>query len=131
MPRQTKLTPDLQQRFLEAIRVGATHHIACDYAGICQATLYFWFAKAEKGRQPYLAFLEQVREVSGIAAVGWLAQIEKAGRDGDWRAVAWKLERRYPEDFGRTIERQEHTGKDGGPLPAMPPLQIILTQATP
>lgn len=35
---------------------------------------------------------------------------------GDWKADSWWLERRFPEDFGRKIVRQEHTGKDGGPL---------------
>jgi hypothetical protein len=40
-----------------------------------------------------------------------LAKIEKAASDNNWAAAAWKLERRYPDVYGRTV--QEHTGKDG------------------
>ena len=40
--------------------------------------------------------------------------IEQAAKDGTWQAAAWKLERRYPQEYGKTV--QEHQGKDGGPI---------------
>jgi len=114
MPRKTKLTPDLQTNFLQALSVGATHRIACDYVGINQDTLYEWLKRGAAGRAPYADFSEQVQKAQGRAALGWLAKIEAAASGGNWQAAAWKLERRYPEEFGRTI--QEHTGKGGGPM---------------
>ena len=32
--RNTKLTPQIQDAILQALSVGATHRIACEYAGI-------------------------------------------------------------------------------------------------
>jgi hypothetical protein len=29
--------------------------------------------------------------------------IDKAAGEGTWQAAAWKLERRYPESYGRTV----------------------------
>lgn len=106
MPRHTKLTPAIQKRYVDAINVGATQRIACDYAGISQQTLYNWRAKAEAGRAPYVAFIEQLKLSEGAAAVGWLAKIEKAANEGNWQAAAWKLERRYPHEYGRTVQEQ-------------------------
>lgn len=34
----------------------------------------------------------------------------------EWTADAWLAERSYPDDFGRTVQRVEHTGADGGPV---------------
>ena len=41
-----------------------------------------------------------------------MAQI-RLHASGDWRAAAWILERRHPDDYGK---RTELTGKDGGPV---------------
>lgn len=115
MPRKTKLTPELQANFMQAISVGATHRIACEYAGITGDTLYRWLRLGEAGRQPYSSFSEQVKLASGRAAIGWLAKIEKAASDGVWQAAAWKLERRYPQEYGRTVEAHEVTYPEGLP----------------
>lgn len=128
MPRKTKLTPALQQLIVDALSVGATHRIACEYAGISQDTLYKWLSKGADGKAPYAEFSEQIARTQGRTAVGWLAKIEAAANAGDWKAVAWKLERRYPQEYGKTV--QEHTGPGGGPM-LMPTLQIILSKDEP
>ena len=107
MARQTKYTPERSKRLLDAIRMGATYELACNYAGISPDTFDRW-------RKAHADFAEQVKEAEGAAAVGWLAKIEKAANDGEWQAAAWKLERRYPQMYGRRV--QEMQGKDGGPL---------------
>jgi hypothetical protein len=47
--------------------------------------------------------------------VKWLARIEQAASE-HWQAAAWKLERRYPKDYGRSVQQHEVGGPDGGPL---------------
>ncbi len=38
--------------------------------------------------------------------------IDKAAADGKWQAAAWKLERRYPSQYGRQEKRLlEHSGE--------------------
>lgn len=99
--RKTKLVPDVIARLLQAIQLGATYEQACAYAGIAYNTFNEWMKEgmvATSGDK--MELYEQVQEAQGLAAVGWLAKIEKAANI-DWRAAAWKLERRYPKDFGR------------------------------
>lgn len=99
--RKTKYTPDTVQRITEAIRLGATYELACGYAGIGVTTFHDWLnAKPE--------FSQAIKEAEGKGAIGWLAKIEKAASEGTWQAAAWKLERRYPQQYGRQI--QEHQG---------------------
>lgn len=105
MARPTKLTPEVQERICQAIAIGATYDLACKYGGITAET----FAQWRKGKS---GFSEAVQEAEGRAVVGWLAKIEKAASDGTWQAAAWKLERRYPQDYGRTVQDQrvQHSG---------------------
>lgn len=105
MSRKTKLTAETTAKVVQAIKLGATYELAAKYAGIAESTFYAWMKEHPE-------FSEAVHAGEGNAAVVWLAKIEQAGAD-DWRALAWKAERRFPQHFGRT-ERVELTGKDGG-----------------
>ncbi len=119
MARPSKLTADLQRRVVEAISLGATLEHAAQYGPIDYATLRRWVVAGEKNPgTPYGDFRMAVLEAEARAVVVWLAQIEKAARDGDWRAAAWKLERRHPQIYGRSVH--ELTGANGGPLEVRP-----------
>lgn len=107
MARPTKYSDELVARLCQAIELGATYDLACNYAGIHFSTFNLW-------REQKPAFAARIAEAEGKAAVKWLAKIEQAASDGNWQAAAWKLERRYPHSYGRQV--QEHTGADGGPL---------------
>jgi hypothetical protein len=83
--------------------IGATYEHAAAYGGIAQSTLYEWLkAKPE--------FSEALKAAEARAVVGWLAKIEKAASEGTWQAAAWKLERRHPDVYGRTVQEQHHSG---------------------
>ena len=127
MSRPTKLTLDTQSKIEQAIRMGATYELAAQYGGIAYNTFNEWRkrglaeiervdgnarAKIRAEERPFVEFYEAIQKAEGDAAVGWLAKIEKAANDGSWQAAAWKLERRYPENYNRN--RTEHTGADGG-----------------
>ncbi len=100
--RPTKYTPETAKKITDAIRVGATFRLACAYAGITEETFSQW-------RKKYSEFSDAIKEAEGAGAVGWLAKIEKAANDGLWAAAAWKLERRYPREYGRQVV--EHDGQ--------------------
>ena len=103
MVRPTKYTPDVAERILQAIELGATYELACRYGGISDETFTRW-------RKRYVGFAENVKKAEGKGAVKWLARIE-AGAADHWQAAAWKLERRYPHDYGRTITDHNVTVK--------------------
>lgn len=98
--RPSKLTPDVTKRFLDAVRLGSPYELACKYAGITYDTLINWRKRAENNEQDYSQFFESLSLAEGQAVIQWLAQIEKHSQaDAKW--AAWKLERRYPNEFGR------------------------------
>lgn len=104
MARPTKYTPETAKKICDAVRVGSTFALACAYAGISEETFSQW-------RKKYPEFSEAVKTAEGQAAIKWLAIIDKAAtEDNVWQAAAWKLERRYPRDYGRQVIEQEHSG---------------------
>jgi hypothetical protein len=108
MARPTKYTPDTVKAITQAIELGATYELAAAYGGISYETFRTW-------NETKPAFSAAIKEAEGKAAVKWLAKIEAAAAD-HWQAAAWKLERRYPNDYGKTVQEQQHTGKDGTPF---------------
>jgi len=112
--RKTKLTPETQARIVDAIKVGSTYEIAAAYGGIAYNTLNEWLKAGEAATVGiFRDFYEAVKKAEGEAAVQWLTVIEKASTE-QWQAAAWKLERRYPQQYGKQV--QEVSGPDGGPL---------------
>ena len=112
--RRSKLTEEVTERFIRAIKVGCPIKDACGCAGIGETTYYKWMQWSDSDRRDvkiYRAFREQVKVAEGEATQAWLAIIEKAAREGSWQAAAWKLERR--RDMFIPKMRQEVTGKDG------------------
>ena len=103
MTRRPKYRPEVVQRICQAVALGATYELACRYGGITRETLNQW----RKGKPD---FSDALQRAEGEAAVGWLAKIEQAAAAGAWQAAAWKLERRYPEDYGRSVQQLEHSG---------------------
>src|SRR5262245_37527488 len=94
-----KLGPEVKERILTAIRLGATYELASRYAGVSSESL--------RRYRKDVGFLAQVETAEGEAVVAWLTTIEKAARDGGWTAAAWKLERRYPHVYGRRVQEVE------------------------
>jgi hypothetical protein len=109
--------------------MGATLEHACGYAGITYQTLRNWLTRGEaeatrlaetpkaRPRQSegeFFALFEAVKKAEGDAVMTWLLRIEAAASKS-WQAAAWKLERRYPEQYGRQVQDVKHSGKIDGP----------------
>lgn len=99
--RRDKLTPEIQEKVVQAIALGATYEVAATYSGIRRETIWRWVKRGEGERNGrYKAFADAVKAADGKSAVQALANIRAAAK-GSWQANAWLLERRYPEQYGR------------------------------
>lgn len=115
MARQSKLTPETQKKIVDAISEGNYLVTAAAIGGVTYTTLNNWMKKGESASSgAYVEFLEAVKKAEAEAEALRVSRISKAGKEGNWQADAWYLERRYPDRWGKRV--QEVTGKDGGPL---------------
>jgi transposase len=104
MARPTKYTPEVGEKLCTAVRHGLTYKLAAAYAGVHYDTLNEW-------RRGKPEFSDALTRAEAEGALARMLRIEKAASDGDWRAAAWIQERRYPQDYGRTVEQKvEHSG---------------------
>jgi transposase len=99
----------------QAILIGATYELAAKYAGISWYTFQKWREAAVTAKEgtPLAELRDRLEQAEGRAAIGWLAKIEKAASEGNWQAASWKLERRYPEQYGRTMQKLALTDPSG------------------
>ena len=100
-----KYGKEITDEICKYLQGGSSNRDAAALVGITEETFYQWVKKPE--------FSEAIKKAEGAAAVKWLRVIEAAGKES-WQAMAWKLERRYPRDYGRQV--QEHVGDAGQPI---------------
>ena len=124
MGRKTKLTPELLTRLNQALSAGNYVETACAYAGISTSIYYSWVTEAKKpnAKKIYLEFLDTIEKAKSVAEIRNLQIIQTAaqgdvntGKEPDWRAATWFLERAYPRKWGRH-ERVELSGANGSPI---------------
>lgn len=102
--RPSKLTPEVQEKILTAIRAGNYAHVAAQYAGIGERTYYRWMERGEKAKAGrYRQFWQAVKEAESEAEVRAVAIIQKKMPD-DWRAALTYLERKHPRRWGRRMD---------------------------
>jgi hypothetical protein len=99
--RKSLLTDTRTETFLRAIRTGAFFNLACAMARISEATGYSWRERGEADREndidsPYRRFVEDLEIARAEAIMIALAHVRQAGREGNWKAEAWFLERCDP-----------------------------------
>lgn len=127
--RKLKLTDTVTRDITAALSIGATIEIACAYAAVSPDSYYNWMRKAKEAlakleadpdakltsnEKRYVQFFNKVEESQAWAAVGWLQVInESAERSPEW--CKWLLKVRYPEGYSE-VQKQEITGRDGGPV---------------
>ncbi len=98
--RPSKLTPDVQQRIVQAITIGTHRQDAAEYAGIDAATFRRWMTRGlEEPDGPYSEFRTAIVEAEARAKITAMGCITKAARDGDWKAASWWLQKKYPHQF--------------------------------
>jgi transposase len=128
MGRPTKLTPEVQDKIVAALRAGNYQETAAMYAGVEARTFYRWMERGESDGtedEPYRQFRQAVEKAKADAEVRDIALIDKAAHDGSWQAAAWKLERKFPHKWGR-VNRTEISGPEGKPVEVRTSVEAIL-----
>jgi len=123
--RPTKLNFDTHNKIITAIRAGNYIETAAAYAEINKSTLYDWLKRGEREKQrvaknprykirksekPYVEFSNAVEKALAEAEIRDVAIIAKAAEE-QWQAAAWRLERKFPDRWGRRVLDVEHKGK--------------------
>lgn len=126
MARPEKITPQIQQKIVDALRMGNYIETAAAFAGIHKSTLYDWLKKgasATDEHDKYRQFSDAVEKAMAEAEMRDVAVIAQASKD-NWQAAAWRLERKYPHRWGRKTQH-EISGKDGKPIEITNPKQML------
>jgi hypothetical protein len=114
MARPTKLTPEVQDKIIQALRGGNFRYIAARWAGIDISQFKRWMSRGKQGEAMYRRFRAAVLEAEKSAELRAVALVMKAAQE-DAKHAEWWLERKFPQRWGRK-ERHELTGARGGPI---------------
>ena len=129
--RPNKLTKEIEEELVRVIRSGNYIETACAYVGINKTTFYDWMkkgarekdrvekepkARVRKEMKPFVELSNAIEKALAHAEIRDVAIIGKSA-ETNWQAAAWRLERKFPDKWGRK-DRQylEHSGKNGEPI---------------
>lgn len=113
--RPSKLTIDVVDRIVAAIKGGNFRYVAAMWAGVSQRTMHEWMAAGKaKPKGKFGDFRRRVLSAEKEAEITAVNHIRRAAAT-DPRHAEWWLERKFPQRWGRR-ERHELTGKGGGPI---------------
>lgn len=113
-------------RLLAAIQKGMPLKHAAMLAGISYDTLNRWRVRGEEKGAPlrFRQFCKALRHSQAVAMLRLVSCVQEAGKQ-DWRAAAWMLERRHPEDFGKPAPIDPGTAKQQVPDDASPDHPVL------
>lgn len=106
MARPSKLSPEIQEKLIRAIKTGCPFATACDYANLDYSTFRRWLIKGEKqGAGRFREFYDAVRRAESGLEVKLIAQWHQSA-ETDWRAACEFLSRRFPDRWSPTQKFQ-------------------------
>jgi hypothetical protein len=127
----TKLSDEVTDRIVSAIRAGGTMETASRFAGVHARTMHRWLTVGRHAlnragdtpellaeeEKPYVRFVEAIERALSEFKLALTTSIYSAGQGdkGQWQAHAWLGERRFPDEFGRR-QRIDHANADGAPF---------------
>ena len=99
----TRTQKAIKEEIIENLKTGMTIEASAVLAGVCRTTYYNY-----RDRDP--KFAEEADQASRWAEAICLERIKQAAMDRmDWKAWAWILEKRFPDDYGKRQELQVKT----------------------
>ncbi len=98
---ETSITTETIAAICDALRAGATFETAFAYSKVPPTTARYWMrnGRADDAASIYREFVDQLDLAVADGKMRDLVRIDHHA-DKDWRAAAWKLERRFPGEFG-------------------------------
>jgi len=92
--------PQRIERVLDAVSKGMTYRLAAAFAGVSYDTFNRWRRLSMSDDPPpeLCDFCDALPAAEGQAAYRFASRIDEAS-ERDWRAAAWMLERRHPDDW--------------------------------
>jgi hypothetical protein len=105
--QKPKLTPEFIEQAAQLKGDGLNNQDICAALGVSTAAFYGWIQTEDSDGNPLrkkpleLELMEALKNAEADFKRSLLRSIRKAGRDKDWKAHAWMLERIYPGEFGR------------------------------
>jgi type IV secretory pathway TrbF-like protein len=101
MGRPTKLTQPIHDLIVKYIKSANYVETAAAAAGINKSTLYDWLKRGSAEKSGiYADFSNAVEKALAESEIADLKRIEQQSRES-WQAAAWRLERRFPDRWGR------------------------------
>lgn len=108
MPKP-KCTPDLIRRAVKLKKGGANNVDIAKAVGISESTFYRWVSTPTSDNQRELS--ESLKKAEADYKNALQGIIAKAAQERDWKAAAWLLERKYPDEYGRKYISASVEGK--------------------
>ncbi len=124
--KNTRLTRELIDKAVQFLRAGNYKNTVAKLLGIPERTWYSWEERGrkieqgeERPRGLYLDFYNEVKGAEAHAEGSAVIGVLKAGESGNWQALAWFLERKYPKKWGRRQVPLEADGETHDPIDAL------------
>lgn len=99
MGNPRKLTAEVQDAIVDALKKGNTWRAAARAGGISFGTLKLWKRLGKTGDEPYRTFLTLTMAAANQVEIAVVSCFYKAAQE-DWRAAIAYAERRYWKDWG-------------------------------
>lgn len=94
-----KCTAELVRAAVKLKKGGANNADICRAVGIHEATFYRWVKTPRGALERELS--ESLKKAEADYKNALLGIIAKSAQERDWKAAAWLLERKYPDEYAR------------------------------
>jgi hypothetical protein len=99
----SKPTSEIQEKIVSAIVAGNYTETAAIVSGVNKKIFNEWLLKGRKQKTGiYSDFLNAIEKAQAEAEMKDIEIINMAA-EKDWQAAAWRLERKFPERWGKRI----------------------------
>lgn len=124
--RPMKLNDELINRLTQYIKVGNYIETACALVGISRSIVYVWLKQGRRAIETSektgevvprkdKIYVKLVMEIDQALAFSEARDVETIGEHAksNWKAAAWRLERKFPTKWGRKDQLQANVNHSG------------------